>query len=448
MALAEWTTRLIVILVLLGTTASDASQGSGGSAATINVTGVFPTRLPVEGITEVTVTVSPSAAGRAAAATGSGAASAGQQRGEQQQAFCRLVLYNGPASCAPPDPTFISGWPAVSFDNPSYGTTARARVLNSTAIACTPPAVVVEGLAALAVSFDNVTFSQPWSVAPEQVTPACKAGLPPGCAGNPCVEYFALFSAAVSRRPYLSGEAEGAIIVSTDASLAGVEGLTVSAALQLSPAVFLFSKTPIEGGSKVRVPFRLDQLPHTVRCNVLITLHMTLPTGRHDIVKQRWFERIPPALSAEAVHAAGTTSAVDHETGALLVDGQPYLMTGMYVSTTAGLGITHSEPSGILYLNNTQPHTASFTAQLERLARGGVSTLMIYSVLSFPPQQLEMLLDSLEAVGIRVVLMVVSEITPLAYANSTTAWDAFTGLVNRYKTHRALLGWYVRQRHV
>ena len=37
-------------------------------------------------------------------------------------------------------------------------------------------------------------------------------------------------------------------------------------------------------------------------------------------------------------------------------------------------------------------------------------------------------------VGIRVVLQVVSEITPLAFGNTTAGWSAFADLVNRMKT--------------
>ena len=98
------------------------------------------------------------------------------------------------------------------------------------------------------------------------------------------------------------------------------------------------------------------------------------------------------------------------------------------------------------YLNDTQPHATSFTAQLERLARGGVNTVMVYDVLGFPPDQLDRLFDDLQVIGIRVVLMVVGEITPLAYGNTTSAWGAFAALVDRFKSNPALLGWYLLSR--
>lgn len=141
--------------------------------APINVTGIYPSmHLPVEGIVEVIVTLTPSIAGRTAAAA---AATSGHQA-----AACRLLPYSkpgqqaGPGGCRPPDPNFLGTWPAVSFDNPRFATTVSARVLNATAIACTPPPVAVEGLAALSVSFDGVTFTEPWNVAPSLYTEGCK----------------------------------------------------------------------------------------------------------------------------------------------------------------------------------------------------------------------------------------------------------------------------------
>lgn len=58
---------------------------------TVNVTGIQPTHVPVEGIVEVTVSVTAKSAGRAAASAGGAV-------------YCRLVVYTGPKSCRPADP--------------------------------------------------------------------------------------------------------------------------------------------------------------------------------------------------------------------------------------------------------------------------------------------------------------------------------------------------------
>ena len=118
-------------------------------------------------------------------------------------------------------------------------------------------------------------------------------------------------------------------------------------------------------------------------------------------------------------------------------------MTGMYVGTNSMLGVRHDPVTGTDYINSTQPHTATFSAQLEQLARTGVNTVMLYAALSYPPQQLEQLMDDLQVVGIHVVMMIVGAITPLAEANSSTAWASFANLINRLKEFENLLGWYV-----
>ena len=411
-------------LRLAGCTNADIAEYCSVVSGAV-VTAISPARIPVEGIAEVTVTVTPSAASRIAAA------------GAGENAVCRLVAYTGPGICRPPDPEFLGQWPAVGLINPNFATTVKARVLNATAIACTPPPVVVEGLAALSVSFDNVTFSKPWSLDPNSITTGCRnqrLGAGAACAGNPCLDFFAAFSAAVGRRPYFD-ETEGTVMVSTADSMSGVSGLTVSAALQ-QPAVFLFSRVPIKSGTNAKLLFMLTKLPPTVSTNVTIALHWP---GQRDIVKTRRFERAPPP-------ANGRSSAVDHATGALLVDGAPFLMTGMFVSTNAMLGVTHDPTSGLELINRTDPHTVSYSAQLERLARGGINTVMLYDFntnLRENDAQFLALLDDLAVVGIRVMLMVVGEITPLAFSNTTTAWSAFASLVNRVKGLDNLLGWYI-----
>ena len=121
------------------------------------------------------------------------------------------------------------------------------------------------------------------------------------CLGNPCLEFFALFSAAVGRRPYLHGETEGAVIVSTDASLKGAS-LTVSAALESPAIVVLFSRASLRGGTKAKMPFTLDSLPATVNGTLLITLH--LPTGQEIVAVGETVILLHPPLSVVGVSIA------------------------------------------------------------------------------------------------------------------------------------------------
>ena len=281
--------------ILLAVTAASAASAASGPT----ISAVTPYRIPVDGLTQVTVTGSGFTAASASTPT------------------CRISTFRyitpwyaaGPLSCQPraslgPNP------PGVSFDKPSpTNYTAPATIINDTHLSCTPPAVTVEGVAVLAVSLDNATFSVPSSAWP---TPT----------GPTCLEFFALFSSAVGQRPYFS-EQNGSVIVSTHADLEDMLGLTVSATLD-EPPTTLLSKVPIIGGAKAKLPFSLDALPPRVRTTLRVTLHLPSPnpwTSSGAVTHQRRFERVPPA-------ANGRSSAVDHETGALLVDGDPFLITG------------------------------------------------------------------------------------------------------------------------
>jgi len=269
-----------------------AAPAAGVSAASaVSVLGIGPFRIPVDGVTEVVVT--------------------GQGFSRQaSNPTCRLSSYRyiipwyaSESGCRPRDG--LVNAPSVSFDRPSpTGYTAPARVINATHLVCTPPAVSLEGVAVLSVSMDNATFSVPSSS--------------DATVGPTCLECFALFSASVSRRPFFA-EQTGGVIVSTDTSLAGATNLSVSATLQSSPAVELLSHVPLAGGTKAKLQFSLAALPPLVRATLTVTLH---GAGTHDIVKTRHFERVPPAPN-------NRSSAVDHETGALLVDGRKHLVTGM-----------------------------------------------------------------------------------------------------------------------
>lgn len=271
--------------------AAPAAAGVSAVSAAVSVLGISPFRIPVDGVTEVVVT--------------------GQ--GFSRQApnpTCRLSSYRyivpwyaSGSGCRPRDG--LVNAPSVSFDRPSpTGYTAPARVINATHLVCTPPAVSLAGIAVLSVSMNNATFSVPSS---SDTT-----------VGPTCLECFALFSASVSRRPFFA-EQTGGVIVSTDSSLAGATNLSVSVTLQSSPVVELLSHVPLAGGTKTQLPFSLAALPPLVRATLTVALH---GADAHDIVKTRHFERVPPASN-------NRSSAVDHETGALLVDGSKWLVTGM-----------------------------------------------------------------------------------------------------------------------
>ena len=79
---------------------------------------------------------------------------------------------------------------------------------------------------------------------------------------------------------------------------------------------------------------------------------------------------------------------------------------------------------------------------MARLARGGVNTVMLYNALSFPPNQLDQLMNDFAVIGIRVVMMVVEASVNVA-AGVPGAAVAFSSLINRLKNFESLLGWYI-----
>eukprot|EP01043_Picozoa_sp_COSAG02_P032907 COSAG02_NODE_2218_length_9474_cov_25.098453_2_plen_140_part_00 len=136
----------------------------------------------------------------------------------------------------------------------------------------------------LAVSLDNNTFSVPSSAWPTPTSPTC-------------LEFFALFTSAVGRRPYFA-EQNGSVIVSTHKELTGLSHLSVTATLD-EPATTLFSKVSINGGSKVKLPFSLTGLSPRIRTTLRVTLHLPSPNPwtNSDVTHQRRFERVTPAAN-------------------------------------------------------------------------------------------------------------------------------------------------------
>ena len=348
-----------------------------------------PSRIPVDGITEVVVEVSdPSFWSNLSTPA------------------CRLsLLPTGPTpSCRLPT-TGPAG--AISFDRPSpTGYTAPARRINGTHLACTPPAVPLEGVAVLSIAPDNAT----WTGVPN------------------CLQFFALFSASVSRRPFF-GEAEGALLVSTDATLAGDPTLRVSAVLS-SPQSTLVASVPIKGGTRHRLPFDLLSLPP--RVSTTVTVRLTIGSANRTLCKTRQFERV-------AGTAEHSSSAVDLETGALMVDGERFLIAGVYISTNNmlyGNSLVNMTPS---------EHQPGFAAQLNQLARTGVNTAMIYQASQLPPAELSALLDVLTVIGMRITLEVTEMVTPLLFpgGNSSANWGKFAAVVHAVRDSPALLGYYI-----
>lgn len=110
--------------------------------------------------------------------------------------------------------------------------------------------------------------------------------------------------------------------------------------------------------------------------------------------------------------------------------------------------LTGTNASEIGPMNQTM-HNAGFNSKMERLARGGVNTVMLYGIAQLSPRALSAMLADFEVVGIHVMFQMVEQVVPLLLpdGNTSSNWAAFTGLVNAVKDSPALLGYYVRRVH-
>ena len=371
--------------------------------ASPTISGVYPSRIGVEGGTEVTVI--------------------GTQFAHSARARCRLGPADWGPQCgfvvegregSPSNPRYGFQWPTTSFEKPSATNyTSVATVINSTALRCAVPSVPLAGAATLSVTMDDgATFSTP--------------------SRGSCVLMVPTISAAPSRRPFF-GEMSGAIVLSSDRTLAGMQNLSVSAELE-TPAVTLLDHVAIAGGVSTRLPFDLTPLPKRVSTRLRVTLH--LPDG--DVWVSRFFERVPPTT----LHNGSTS--VDYEHSAVLVNGQRWILTGMYMGQPQLVGgpPAWSGSAG-----------AAGLMSIEQLAKSGLNTVMVYGLGwnissagdGWTPEHRTLFMDNMAAIGVKVLLHVCYLTSPLLLPGGNTSehWLPFKAMVEEMKGHESLLGYYI-----
>jgi hypothetical protein len=296
---------------------------------------------------------------------------------------------------------------AVSFERPDPGNYSRpATVINDTHLTCRTPSVVAAGFASLGISVDG---GASWSA------PATSS----------CVSMFPLFSAAVGRRPYLA-ETEGAVLVQVDSALAADEGLAVSVSLA-SPALMLLDRVRVAGEQRQRLMFPLDRLATMVNTTMIITLHV--PGSNATLQQSRAFVRHQLPIGSNI-----TTSSVDFETGAVLANGRPWLISGVYV--LAGNMLVGDD----LLLPTDRLHQPGFLAEIERLSKGGLTTLLVYNLNLWPREKRAVFMDDMDVMGVKVLCALWGP--EIWYLN--TNWTAFTALVDELRGYPALLGYLLR----
>jgi hypothetical protein len=300
----------------------------------------------------------------------------------------------------------------------------RAEVHSATELTCTPPAVIVPGRVVLTVTIGAATGP----ASPASCTYASKS-CPPGAPD--VLEYISLVDVVIGRRPYVRGETQGSLLVTTDPSLRG-ETLAVSATLpSAGRAGWQWQLTPQNGTDTLWFP--LTELNESVNGDLTIVVGGS--ALRQNITILRRLLRAP----LSGAPALGTTT-IDHTTRQILVDGRGFQGIGWYVDQFPG------NVSSQLELISTQ-------------VRLGVNQIMPYAMIKMSDAEQLTFMDACHRMGVKVML-------PLerfgqsasGYARNwstgyfrhwngsaaAAAWQSqVEAIVVRVRSHPALLGTYV-----
>ena len=216
------------------------------------------------------------------------------------------------------------------------------------------------------------------------------------------------------------------MLVQVDSALAADEGLAVSVSLA-SPALMLLDRVRVAGEQRQRLMFPLDRLATMVNTTMIITLHV--PGSNATLQQSRAFVRHQLPIGSNI-----TTSSVDFETGAVLANGRPWLISGVYV--LAGNMLVGDD----LLLPTDRLHQPGFLAKIERLSKGGLTTLLVYNLNLWPREKRAVFMDDMDVMGVKVLCALWGP--EIWYLN--TNWTAFTALVDELRGYPALLGYLLR----
>jgi hypothetical protein len=244
------------------------------SAATPQITSVSPRELPIGGGQQLTV--------------------AGTGFGNQSAGWCRLETVGavGPISHS------IPSW---GYKGPSIEV-FRAVVHSATELTCTPPAVIVPGRVVLTVTIGADGTGPTSSASCTYSSKSCPPGAPD------VLEYISLVDVVVGRRPYVRGETQGSLLVTTDGSLRG-QTLALSATLPGGHR-WQWQLTPQNGTDTVWFP--LAAVAPTVNADMTVVISGTA-LHQGNITIQRRFLRAPPTGAPPL-----GVSVIDHTTRQIL----------------------------------------------------------------------------------------------------------------------------------
>ena len=249
---------------------------------------------------------------------------------------------------------------------------------------------------------------------------------------EPLFSFVPPWTAAVSRRPYLTTDSVGEVLLRVTPAFSGRPPYRLSASYG---AALLLDRQKIEldASNTATVPFPFRELDDNVHGYLNVTLFSTdsIAPVSSQMIK---FQRAPVTQGQPVV-------ALDYTRRALEVDGAAFLGFGWFSTS--------------LYMT-VAPHAIDYTIrEMERFARlGSINMILPYNLPLAPLADRTRFLDAAEAVGVRVIMdlhglvkAIVGGYDPEGRprpppANNTAIWGQLQAVVEAHKGHHGVLGWY------
>eukprot|EP00747_Dinoflagellata_sp_TGD_P182663 gnl/TRDRNA2_/TRDRNA2_37003_c0_seq1.p1 gnl/TRDRNA2_/TRDRNA2_37003_c0~~gnl/TRDRNA2_/TRDRNA2_37003_c0_seq1.p1 ORF type:complete len:643 (-),score=59.77 gnl/TRDRNA2_/TRDRNA2_37003_c0_seq1:199-2127(-) len=240
------------------------------------------------------------------------------------------------------------------------------------------------------------------------------APLPP--AGR--VQYTALWTTSLARRPYISTDDHAEVVVGIHQS---VHNASIS--VRLLDGKLLLPWVSVSSGAATTIAFPLALLAPIVEEQVVVMLRRGAGQGGLPLILERrlFLSRVAPPPST-----LGSFVQIDYTRKAILVNNVPLVGVGYYDTQSFGL------------------------ANFSRQARAGINwglRYLTYGNDTVPWHSDEFIrnyLDWSHSVNMYVLFDLHKEFHALvAEGNSTDLWSNVSSLVHKYRGHPALLGWYV-----
>lgn len=237
---------------------------------------------------------------------------------------------------------------------------------------------------------------------------------------------FSPFSASPGMTPYLGGPEHGELLVRINDSDLERPGQYELSAVSSDGSVTFLDRATVRGGDiKRAVPVSFQDLPAIKNASLLnvevnVTLHHPTLGALERKVRLLWV----PTTQAGA-------TAIDHRSRGIVVDGRAFFPVS-WMTTADSFG------------------TDFMMTAMRDMARRGANSIMIYDLGAAEgmalrgAEQIYPLMDTAQAVGLKVQLDVMRMIRPIAKTGGTAEqWAQLQTVVNLSKRHPALLGYYV-----